>query len=43
VFVSWCCSLADGVEDWLSSGSGILSFVRSPATGPVWPRGFQEV
>jgi hypothetical protein len=29
VFVSWCCSLADGVEGWVSSGSGILTFVNT--------------
>lgn len=26
MFVSWCCSLADGI--WVSSGSAILSFVN---------------
>jgi hypothetical protein len=29
VFFSWCCSLANGVEVWVSSGSGILSIVNT--------------
>jgi hypothetical protein len=29
VFVTWFCSLADEVEVWFSSGSGILSFVNT--------------
>jgi hypothetical protein len=29
VFVSWFCGLADGVVVWVSSSSGILSFVNT--------------